>query len=255
MPARGCFETMRCDSLKVFALDAHLARLRKGCATLGMAPPSRMLLKNLLAAAIGKKYFKTARLRLSVSKAKRGVKIAIVVKKLGVSKNVNKGFSVVLAQEKIRGPGPAAGVKSLSRCFHERLFKKAKKLKCDEAVFCNSRGDVVEGTRTNIFIVAKGAVMTPSLDSGCLPGITRKIVIRCLQKMKMPFRARRVVPADLIDADEVFLTNAVIGVVPVVRLNKKGIGRGTAGSVTKKIAAVYNKEVEKKCRLVYNRTT
>jgi branched-chain amino acid aminotransferase len=244
---------MRCDHGYVVALDAHLARLRRGCVALGFAPPSEISCRRLLAAALHKKKFKTARLRLSVSKTRGSVKSVVVVKKLKFSGNIRKGFSVILARERRKGAGSAAGVKSLDRRFYDRLFKEAKRRRCDEAVFCNGRGAIAEGTRTNIFIVAAGAVATPGLDSGCLPGITRGIVIRCLRKMKIPFKERRLAASDLAAADEIFLTNAIIGVVGGTRLNKQEVGCGRTGRITRKIAASYHKEVAKMRRLVYNR--
>lgn len=248
---QGLFETMRCYDGRIFALKEHLARLKKSCAIIGIKPPSESILKEAINAAIKKNFFKDARLRLDVSKIKNKTHVSISIKRLPKPKlkKIESGFSVLLASGERIESGPLTGVKCVQRTFYDSLFKKSKKSGYDEAIFCNRSGEVAEGTRANVFIVKDAEVITPALSSGCLPGITRKIVIRLLKKMKIPCRQRRMMPYELFEADEIFLTNSVIEVVAVTRLNKEMVSGGKIGDRTKKIMALYKKEVEKQCFL------
>jgi len=80
----------------------------------------------------------------------------------------------------------------------------------------NTVGDLCEGTTTNVFVVVDGVVMTPSLASGCLPGITRELVLEWFDAVE------RDLPLSILDtADEVFLTSSTRGIHPVVRLDER----------------------------------
>lgn len=251
MLEQGLFETMRCYNGRIFALKEHLMRLGRGCAIVGIKPPAGSVLKEAINAAIKKNPLKDARMRLDVSGTKNRTRVGISIKRLSKSKlkKIKRGFSVLFSPDERIEPGFLTRVKCIRRTAYDSLFKKSKKSGYDEAIFCNNRNEVAEGTRTNVFMVKGTRVITPALSSGCLPGITRKIVIRLLKKMKIPSQQRRIMPHELFEADEIFLTNSVIEVVAVTRLNKKPVAEGKAGPWTKKIMAVYKKEVEKQCFL------
>ena len=140
-------------------------------------------------------------------------------------------------------------LKTLNHFFYNHLTQLAKERGFDEAFFLNVSGEVVEGTRTNIFLVKGGKVSTPLVSCGCLPGITRAKVIDLLKRLKIPVLQRRVLPKELFSQDEIFVTNSLLGVSAVTRLDKKPIKRGQVGPLTKNIMAVYQIEVEKACLL------
>ncbi len=79
----------------------------------------------------------------------------------------------------------------------------------------------MEGTRSNIFFVKDGHLYTPSLESGCLAGIRRRIVIEKALELTIPFSEGVYYPEDLLNADEVFLTNSLMDVMPVRELEEK----------------------------------
>jgi branched-subunit amino acid aminotransferase/4-amino-4-deoxychorismate lyase len=106
-----------------------------------------------------------------------------------------------------------------------------------EAVFVDGKGCVLEGTVTNVFIVKKGVLYTAG--KGVLPGTTAKALIKAARSAGMKVVRGAVKLAALKNADEVFLTNAPRGIVPVKRVDGKRVGTGKTGSVTKKLMLIF----------------
>jgi branched-subunit amino acid aminotransferase/4-amino-4-deoxychorismate lyase len=121
----------------------------------------------------------------------------------------------------------------------------------DEALLRNERGFIVEGSASNIFFVQESKLTTPSLESGILPGITREAVIELARSLKIDVREDEVRLDEFGDYDEVFLTNSVMELMPLVRVrDREGrafkIGSGKPGPVTGKLMAAYKKMVARK---------
>ncbi len=102
---------------------------------------------------------------------------------------------------------PLAGVKTIAWLNNVWNLYEAKQRGFDEVVLLNERGEVSECTAANIFAVRAGEVLTPPLDSGCLAGITREVLLEICPKAGVPMREAVLRPEDLYDADEVFLTS------------------------------------------------
>jgi branched-chain amino acid aminotransferase len=110
------------------------------------------------------------------------------------------------------------GTKMLSWCFNLTWNESARQGHLDEVVLLNERGEVAELTSANIFIVRGREILTPPLDSGCLPGITRALI---LEELTVPdYRVGEAVltPADLESADEVFVTSSTRDTMPVAAI-------------------------------------
>ncbi|HEY8542835.1 MAG TPA: aminotransferase class IV, partial [Pseudothermotoga sp.] len=99
------------------------------------------------------------------------------------------------------------------------LLAKSMKGDAYDVLMLGSRGQLCEGTFTNVFIVKDNHVVTPDLDSGILPGITRKNVIGLCKSLGIVVEERWVEPSELYGADEVFLTHTSRGIVPVDELD------------------------------------
>ena len=248
---QGLFETMRCYEGKIFSLERHLRRLIKSCPVLDIEAPSRERLEKAVLSVIQRNHLTNASLRLNVSKKKEGSCVFVFARRLSLPSlaQYKKGFSVALYEDERIGLSILNGVKSLNHYFYSRLSHRARREGYDEALFLNCRGEVVEGSRTNIFLVKGHKISTPGFSCGCLPGVTRAIVIELLKRLKIPVTERKVFPQELIRQDELFMTNSLIEVMPVTRLEKQPVGTGRAGRVTKEIMAAYKKEVEKECFL------
>ncbi len=118
-----------------------------------------------------------------------------------------------------------------------------------DAVFCDSRGRVLEGAVSNIFIVKRGRVVTPTTLLPILPGITRAVVLALCRRAGLAVR-QEIIQSRAVDrADEIFATSAVVGVLPVSRFDGARVGTGRAGRVTKTLMAAYEDEVVKQARV------
>ena len=110
---------------------------------------------------------------------------------------------------------PLAGIKSTSYLDHQLAWREAVRRGYDEAVVCSSEGALCECARANLFWVVIGELRTPSLDSGCLPGIARALLLEWLPALGLSCREGLYMPHELATADEVFITAATTGPRPV----------------------------------------
>jgi branched-chain amino acid aminotransferase len=108
-----------------------------------------------------------------------------------------------------------------------------------EAVMRNFRGELTECTQSNLFIVKNSVVLTPPLESGLLPGITREFVFEVGKGIGVEVRDLVLRDEDLLGADECFLTSTTKELVPIVRVNDQAIGTGSPGPITKKLLAEF----------------
>src|SRR5262249_11841665 len=113
-----------------------------------------------------------------------------------------------------------------------------------EGVMRNYKGELAECTQSNLFIVKNGAALTPPLDAGLLPGITRAFLFEVGQEIGIPVREAVLRDEDLFGADESFLTSTTREVVPIVQVDDRTIGGGKPGPVTKALLAGYPRKAE-----------
>lgn len=125
------------------------------------------------------------------------------------------GLSLAVSPYRVSTFSPLTGIKSLNYLDHMLSKEEARSRDFEEAVVLNERGEIVSATTANIFWAKNGTVHTPSLATGALAGITRECVIDIAGKHFIPLVEGVYEMADLVDADEIFLTSAGIGVAPV----------------------------------------
>jgi len=109
----------------------------------------------------------------------------------------------------------------------------------DEAIFLNSKGNVVEGSAENVFVVRRGEIFTPPLSDNILEGITRDSVISIARDLGYMVHERAISRTELYRADEVFLTGTGAKVSPVVEIDRYPVGTGQIGQVSKKLQEMY----------------
>jgi len=112
-----------------------------------------------------------------------------------------------------------------------------------EAVMLNHEGNVSECTADNIFIIRGGVVLTPGTSDGILEGITRKVMIEICRKLNVSIHEAKLQRHDLYVADEMFLTGTGAEAVPVTMIDKRPIGNGTVGPITKKLIDAFRKHI------------
>ncbi|MBU0604938.1 MAG: aminotransferase class IV, partial [Candidatus Omnitrophica bacterium] len=251
----GIFETMRSYSGKVFEIDGHLDRLGLSLKTIGIKNPySKIYLKKEIYRLLGANALKDAYIRLTVTrgegrfgierKDRQKPNVIIFAKKFeGYPGRVyRKGISVRVVSIKQDDLSPLSGIKSLNFLGHIIARFQAKDAGADEAIILNTRACVAEAATSNVFTVKRGVIITPSLESGILPGITRAVIIRLAKRFGLKVIEKSLPHKELLSSDEIFLTNSLAGVLPVISVDGKKIGRGIPGELTKLLHISYRKE-------------
>ena len=113
----------------------------------------------------------------------------------------------------------------------------------DEAILLNERGLVAECSTSNIFLVVGGRLLTPSVESGILPGITREVVLELAQGLGLATVVGEIQLADLLGADEAFLTSSVRELMPITEVDGRPVGSGKTGEVTGRLMSAYREQV------------
>jgi branched-chain amino acid aminotransferase len=252
----GVFETMRSYAGVVFKLDEHIKRLYTSLAVLGIRPPcSKARLKAIVYETLKMNALKAAYIKVAVTRGEGrfgiGYKDAFRPNTVIVAKDFegypgwmfDRGISAGIAGIRQNEQSVLSRVKSLNFLTYIIARFEAKDMGYDEAILTNTKGDVAEAATSNIFLVKNGAVITPSLLSGILPGITRATALGIARRLGLPVREKAVSCKDLLSADEVFLTNSLAEILPVTQVGRKKIGKGSPGEVTKLLRISYQKEV------------
>ena len=117
--------------------------------------------------------------------------------------------------------------------------QEAKRNGFDEAILLDHNGNVSEAPGENIFIVRDGQLLTPSLASSALEGITRDAIIKIAKDLDIDFVERDIARSELIISDEIFLTGTAAEIIPIISMDSKKIGNGKPGDITKKMMQEY----------------
>ena len=244
----GLFETMRCNNGKVFAVDAHMERLFNSAKELEM---DNTYTKEYVKDAIGKTLeaneLTDARLRLTLTGGPMGNEVPESTLLITATEFVpypqeyyQKGVTVVLTDRRQNAHDSLNRHKTTNYFARLLALNEARKKKAGEALWFSTENFLAEGCISNVFVVKDGVVQTPGLDTPVLGGIMRGTVIEAAVKEKMTVEEGPLVISDLLGADEVFLTNVIMGVLPVTGVEAKAIGDGKPGEITKKLSGKIN---------------
>jgi branched-chain amino acid aminotransferase group I len=257
----GLFETMRAYCGHIFRLDRHLARLRQSARHLGLthtalhAEQGEHSLETACCKTLEANGLGDARLRLTVSAgegemtpdpdscSRPTVVVTARILTPPPAQKYESGYAAILSSVRRYTRSPLSGMKST--CYTENILARteARVARCDEAILLNEGGYLTEGSTTNVFVVKSGELITPSLESGVLPGITREAVLELARSGSIGIRERQVCPEELLEADEAFLTNSILELMPLTRFEGKPVGRGKPGPVTEELLAAYRELV------------
>ncbi len=154
------------------------------------------------------------------------------------------GAAVVLLNASRPTDDPrAAGAKASNYLANLLAVHEAKQKGAQEAIVLGRRGQLLEGASSNLFIVKDGVVRTPEPEPGILVGITRATVLEVCASEGLPVDETELLPEDLYDADEAFITSSIREVMPVVRADGRVIGDGKPGPVTARLREGYLRAV------------
>ena len=232
---RGVFESMRYYNGRIVYFDEHLKRLKRSCRLLSMEfPYSLGKLRREVASEVKAICLKDAYVRLTLSKQGEKIVKEYVVKKYLPFRpdKYSQGYRAEIAKFK-QNNLCLARIKTIERRIYESAFSRAKKNGLDEAIILNSRGYICEATRSNIFLVKADQLVTPRLECGCLKGITRKVIFDIGLKYNIKISQGSFTVEEMLAADEAFLTNSLMGVMPLVSVSGTPIAKGRPGKLTK----------------------
>ena len=242
MEWKGAFETMRVCNGKILLVNEHMNRLLRGLKILGVkCIYSKKNMISCMRRTLDANGLKDARLRLIIRKYNRKIDISVVASAyhpFSIRKYKN-GFRAVLAKDRYKGKLPLSNVKAIDYGFYCKAYLQASRQGCDEAIILNRQGYVVEGSHTNIFLVQNKSLITPSLKCGCLNGIIRKVVIGLAKEKGIKCKATFIRLENFMEAEEAFLTNSLIGIMPVTCVNNQKINKGRVGSLTSRLTESY----------------
>jgi branched-chain amino acid aminotransferase len=254
----GLFETMRSYGGAIFRFDRHLARLRRAAETLGIASKLTAFdLEEACYEVLKANNLAEARIRLTVSAGEgditpnsatcSSITVFIAARKLVPlpPESYERGYTAVLSSWRRNSQSLLSRFKST--CYLENILarREAVTVGADEALFLNEKGFVAEGSTTNIFAASGEMLVTPSTESGALPGITREAVLELAESMGIMPVVRQVKLVELLRVDEAFLTNSVLEIMSLTRFDYKPIGSGRPGPLTQRLMSAYKKLVAK----------
>lgn len=241
----GLFETLGVRAGVARFLEAHLARLELGCARLGIRftamPALRSEIATALTLAPSRALLKIVVTRGSAVRrgyAPQGTEAARRLLSLwpdaGLSAPTGGGVTLRVAASRLADHPALAGVKHLSRIENVMVAAESAAAGVFDALLLDSAGDVVSGAMINVFLVRGGQVLTPRLDRCGVAGVMRGVVLRECGALGIGAEEGSVSLDDVWSADEVFVTNARIGVVPVLRVGEHSFHMST---VARRLAA------------------
>jgi len=239
----GLFETMALIGGRVRRLEMHLARLRRGCERLGIEYPGDDLLKAEIA-QLGTE-IDGAVIKLIVT---RGASARGYAAPVGAPTRVlelhpwpehpadatHAGVAIRFCDLRLSDQPALAGLKHLNRLEQVLARREWQDQAIAEGLLCDARGHVVCGTMSNVFAIREGKLVTPSLDRSGVRGTLRETVLRHASAMGVGATEADISRNDVLRADELFLTNAIIGLWPVRQLEDR---QWSPGPLTRRLLA------------------
>ena len=252
----GIFETLRTYKGEIFALGLHIERLRKALKKLAIPLKDdeacwKIILKRLLELNSLKE--EDSYIRITITRGtdfgglnsdmKTEPNMIVVNKPLrsSIKDQQKNGIKGTILDVRGKSPYMLTNIKSLN--FLPNVLGKMEVLAMgiDEGFFLSTKGSLTEGTTTNIFLIKGNELLTPPVEDGLLPGVTRDIVIDLAGQKGLEVTERGFDKEEVLHSDEAFVTNSVIEITPLIELDGETIGKGKPGKQTKKLLKAYKK--------------
>jgi branched-chain amino acid aminotransferase len=263
----GVYETLRTYNGQPFLFDRHMRRLRNSADMLALGVPltnaeiDARFRDTMRTAGLGDSGGREAYLRILVTRgigeltydpAATPTPSVVVIAKPNVSPAADvfeRGVKVALVPIVRNHPGSVNPlIKSNNLLNNALAMQEAFRRGGFEGVMRNYRGELAECTQSNLFIVKDGAALTPPIDAGLLPGITREFLFEVGREAGIVVREAVLRDEDLFGADESFLTSTTREVVPIVQVDDRTIGTGRPGPVTRGLLDGYRRKAESMTR-------
>jgi branched-chain amino acid aminotransferase len=251
------YETIAYQRGRTHFLAEHLDRLERSARSLHLEPPARSSIEQAILATVAASGEPEARVRVIVTRGVGPVDIdpatagapqlIVIVQPLAAptAEVVSAGAAVeVVNHSRGAAGGLDPAVKSGNYLNSVLAIAEARRRRpgVSEAILCAASGSIAEGATSNVFLVRAGAMVTPGLAVGILEGVTRGKVLELARAAGITTREPDfLAPGELLAADEVFLTSAVRGILPVTQVDGVPVGDGKPGPVTRRLLALYQR--------------
>ncbi|MDD5237296.1 MAG: aminotransferase class IV, partial [Candidatus Omnitrophica bacterium] len=202
----GVFESMRALDGKIVYLNLHLARFFKSARVLRLEIPYTIkYLESIIRKTLRLNKFPDAYVKLAAFAGAQKANLTVLVKKYQPypPEKYKRGFKVKAYLLKANLDPKFTQAKTLSRALFETAYQQAKAQGFDEALLLNNNGYLIEGTRTNIFLVKGNKIYTPALKYGCLAGVTRKAVLGLAKNQGIAVIENSLKEKDILASDEI----------------------------------------------------
>jgi branched-chain amino acid aminotransferase len=241
----GLFETMRSYNGRVFALDAHLNRLAAGAKAIDINNlPSNDALALAIEATIRANFAIDTVIRMTATRGKpTAIDPTVIIQTREIVYKENEyrqGVACVTAPEP---RGSLSRYKTLNYLPNMMARREAAKAGYFEALFVGETGQMTEGASTSIFAITDGILRTPPLGCGILNGVTRRVVLDIARTTGQEAREEALSLGALFASEELFVTNSVMEIMPVVSVNNRQVGLGKPGPETLKLLKLYRSRV------------
>lgn len=229
----GIFETVALRHGRLLCWDAHFARLRHGCEALGFAPPAHAVLTEECGRLTHQSRHGVIKIIVTRGSGGRGYRIPAVAQPRrivalhpwpdDIDPDNRTGVKTWICTHRLSPNTATAGLKHLNRLDQVLASREWPGADFFEGLMLDPEGRLIEGTRSNLFVVKRGIVHTPDLGRCGVNGIIRDAVLAACRREGIPVTVEPLATAALTMVDEVFICNSIIGIRPVTRV---GCGAG-----------------------------
>jgi len=248
----GLFETLRTYGGRFFRLADHVVRIVNSAKELGLPwnlNPGE--LEQAIRSTVAANKLPDARVRLTVTRGRLGgegpPKPTIVVTAAPIvpypAELYATGMATTVCDTRQNETDPLSRHKTLLYFPRLRALEEARKKGCGETLFFNTQKLLAEGAISNVLLIKGDVLISPDDASGLLPGITRKVVLELAGLAGLKTQLAPVTIQDVFAADEVFLTNSIMEVMPVVSVERHVVGDGKPGARTCALHGLYREAV------------
>ena len=244
----GVYDSLLLRAGRPVFLTRHLRRLADGAARLQLPAPDAVTVQSAITLLTEAHGLTEGRVRITLAAGASPTmhpgpatnNITLIT--LAPLSPVKESAALTVTRFRRNEHSPLAGIK-FTACADSILAQRAALAAgSDEALFLNNAGEVCEGAFSNIFLVIAGHVVTPPPASGCLPGVTREVVLELCASHGVPAEEKTLGTASLREAEEIFVTSSIRGIQPVHRLDDHALA--APGKITLQIKALLESHIQ-----------
>lgn len=239
----GLFETLKVQQGQPLLLANHWQRLQQSCQCLSLALPwslsdIKTLISELVKANHALSHDTVLRITVTRGAGDRGLALPVTqsptlllsLHEMAMISSIP--ISLIISNIRRNQYSPLANLKSLNYLDNILAFQQAVQQNANDALLLNTDGHVACTSKANIFLVCDQQLLTPPLGDGVIPGITRQIILTIANQLSMACFEQSIALEEMQNADEVFITNSLCGILAVKQINNKIINHSDSSSIT-----------------------